>query len=76
MFKTYPGVERLAEGFYERLGRPERFVWLVEQIETVSLDTGKTFNIVEFEVGQDGFNGYRRIPILRRQAEKLAGKAL
>jgi hypothetical protein len=32
-------AERLAEGFYERPGRTERFVWLVEQIETVSLDT-------------------------------------
>jgi hypothetical protein len=32
-------AERLAEGFYERPGRTERFVWLVEQIETVSPDT-------------------------------------
>ncbi len=68
-------AERLAEGLYERLGCPERFIWL-EQIETTGPHPCTTFNIVEFEADREGFTGYRRIPIRRGQAEKLAGKAL
>ena len=68
-------AERLAEGLYNRLGCPERFVWL-EQIETVGPRPRTTFNIVEFETDCDEFTGFRRIPIRRSQAEKLAGRAL